>query len=73
LPNYFWQSLVCFFLFLPAAVIALVYSFQVTRRTQAGDRTGAVRASRLARMWCLVALAVFTVAALYSVSTGTVV
>lgn len=60
-PTYFWQSLACLFLFLPTAAVAVGYSFLVTRREQAGDRTGAVKASRLARTWCLASLASFTV------------
>jgi hypothetical protein len=60
-PTYFWQSLLCFFLFLPTAVVALVFSFQVSRRVQTGDHAGAIRASRLARIWCFVSLVVFTV------------
>jgi hypothetical protein len=50
----------CLLLFLPSAVVALAYSTQVTRRIQLGDTNGAVRASRLARTWCLVSLLAFT-------------
>jgi len=60
-PTYFWQSLACLFLFLPTAAVAVGYSFLVSRREQAGDRTGAAKASRLARTWCLASLASFTV------------
>lgn len=60
-PTYFWQSLACLFLFLPTAAVAVGYSFLVSRREQAGDRTGAARASRLARTWCFASLASFTV------------
>jgi hypothetical protein len=55
-PTYLWQSVVCLVLFLPSALVALSYSTQVSRRLQLGDATGAVRASRLARTWCLVSL-----------------
>ena len=60
-PTYFWQSLACLFLFLPTAAVAVGYSFLVSRREQAGDRTGAAKASKLARTWCLASLAAFTV------------
>ena len=73
LPTYFWQSLLCFFLFLPTAVVALIYAFQVGRRVQMGDQAGAVRASRLARTWCLLSLAVFTVATVVWLTTGTII
>jgi Interferon-induced transmembrane protein len=61
-PTYLWQSVVCLLLFLPSAVVALMYSTQVTRLANTGDMTGAVRASRLARTWCIVTLAAFTAA-----------
>lgn len=60
-PTYFWQSLACLFLFLPTAAVAVGYSFLVTRREQAGDRTGAAKASRMARTWCLASLGAFTI------------
>jgi hypothetical protein len=69
--NYFWQSLACLFLFLPSAVVAVAYSAQVNRRVQVGDMTGAVRASRLARTWCLVTVAVFTLLMLWVIAGGT--
>jgi hypothetical protein len=47
-------------LFLPSAIVALAYSTQVSRRQQLGDTPGAVRASRLARIWCMVSLLAFT-------------
>jgi hypothetical protein len=68
--NYFWQSLACLFLFLPSAVVAVVYSAQVNRRVQLGDMTGAIRASRLARTWCLVTVAVFTLLMLWVIAGG---
>lgn len=52
-PPYFWQSLVCLFLFPPTGIAAVVYSVLVTKRTQLGDSAGAARASYLARVWCL--------------------
>jgi hypothetical protein len=68
--NYFWQSLACLLLFLPSAVVAVVYSAQVNRRVQVGDMTGAIRASRLARTWCLVTVAVFTLLMLWVIAGG---
>ncbi len=52
----------CLVLFLPTALAAVVYSILVTKRTQVGDTTGAAKASRLARGWCLVTLVVFSAA-----------
>jgi hypothetical protein len=49
-------------LFLPGGVIAFVYGLLVNRRLSAGDRTGAAKASRLARIWILISLAWFIVA-----------
>jgi Interferon-induced transmembrane protein len=68
--NYLWQSFACLFLFLPSAVIAVLYSAQVNRRVQVGDMTGAIRASRLARTWCLVTVGVFTLAVLWLAAGG---
>jgi hypothetical protein len=68
--NYFWQSLVCLFLFLPSALVAVVYSTQVNRRVHVGDMAGAVRASRLARTWCLITLVVFGALVLWAMAKG---
>jgi len=59
-------------LFAPSAIVAIVYAAQVNRRVHVGDMTGAVRASRLARTWCLVSVAVFTVLILWLVAGGTI-
>ena len=68
--NYFWPSLVCLFLFLPSALVAVVYSTQVNRRVQVGDMAGAVRASRLARTWCLVTVIVFGALVVWMMAGG---
>jgi hypothetical protein len=68
--NYLWQSLACLFLFLPSALIAILYSAQVNRRVQIGDMTGAIRASRLARTWCLVTVGVFALLVLWLMAGG---
>jgi cytochrome c biogenesis protein CcdA len=57
-PTYLWQSIVvtlccC----LPLGVVAIIYSAQVNSKLSAGDMTGAVDASKKARMWCWIALA----------------
>jgi hypothetical protein len=69
-PTYMWQSLVCLLTLLPSAVVALVYSVQVNRRVQLGDSTGAIRASRLARTWCLVTAAAFSALVLWLLAAG---
>ena len=68
--NYLWQSLACLFLFLPSALIAILYSTQVNRRVQIGDMTGAIRASRMARTWCLVTVGVFALLVLWLMAGG---
>lgn len=57
--SYFWLSLACFILFFPMGIVAVVYSIMVTRRAQLGDAQGALKASALARTWCLATLVVF--------------
>lgn len=69
-PTYFWQALVCLFLFLPTGLAAIAYSLLVTRRQQTGDQTGSARASQLARLWCLITVGVFAVAALATAAAG---
>ena len=69
-PSYFWQSVVCLFLFPPMGLVAVVYSILVTRRTQAGNRAAAIRASQLARVWCLATLVVFTAVFVVSALAG---
>jgi hypothetical protein len=70
--NYLWQSLVCLLLFLPSALVAVVYSTQVNRRVELGDMAGAVRASRLARTWCLVTVVVFGALVVWMMAGGRV-
>jgi interferon-induced transmembrane protein len=50
--------LVTLFCFLPTGIAAIVYATQVSSKRDAGDYTGAARASKQARMWTLVSLAV---------------
>lgn len=70
--SYLWQSIACLLLFLPSALVAIAYSTRVNRRVQLGDMTGAVRASRLARTWCLVTVVVFTGLVLWMIAGGSV-
>jgi hypothetical protein len=69
-PTYFWQALVCLFLFLPTGLAAVAYSILVTKRAQGGDNPGAVRASYLARLWCLWSIVAFVVAIVVYAVTG---
>ncbi|MGH9122918.1 MAG: CD225/dispanin family protein [Acidimicrobiales bacterium] len=55
-PSYLWQSVFCLLVFAPAAVVAIYYSVRVSARMAVDDWRGALRASRLARAWCLVSL-----------------
>jgi hypothetical protein len=69
-PTYLWQGIVCFLLFFPLGVVALMYSAQVKRQTQLGDMSGAVRASRLARTWCLLTVLAAAVILVLLVAAG---
>jgi Interferon-induced transmembrane protein len=50
--------LVTLFCFLPTGIAAIVYATQVSSKRDAGDYMGAARASKQARMWTIVSLAV---------------
>jgi Interferon-induced transmembrane protein len=50
--------LVTLFCFLPTGIAAIVYANQVSSKRAAGDIIGAARASKQARMWTIVSLAV---------------
>jgi Interferon-induced transmembrane protein len=50
--------LVTLFCFLPTGIAAIVYATQVSSKRDAGDYIGATRASKQARMWTIVSLAV---------------
>jgi Interferon-induced transmembrane protein len=69
-PTYFWQALVCVFLFPPTGVAAVIYSLLVTKRTQVGDATGASRASYLTRICCLWSLVGMAAALVIFALTG---
>jgi hypothetical protein len=51
-------------------VVAIMHSTRVSRRVQVGDMTGARRASRPARVWCLVSVAgaVFALSVLWALA-----
>ena len=65
--TYFWQALVCLFLFLPSGLVAVYFSIMVSKRGMIGDRAGSLRASRLTRLWCFVTLAAFSVLCMIAV------
>ena len=50
--------LVTLFCFLPTGIAAIVYATQVSSKRDAGDYIGAARASKQARLWTIVSLAV---------------
>jgi hypothetical protein len=50
--------LVTLFCFLPTGIAAIVYATQVSKKRDAGDYIGAAQASKQARMWTIVSLAV---------------
>src|SRR5215475_3776345 len=50
--------LVTLFCFLPTGIAAIVFATQVSSKRDAGDYIGAARASKQARLWTIVSLAV---------------
>jgi len=50
--------LVTLFCFLPTGIAAIVYATQVSSKRDRGDYIGAARASKQARMWTIISLAV---------------
>jgi hypothetical protein len=57
-PNYLWQSIVVTICCCPPLGIpAIIFAAQVNSKLGTGDITGAMDASRKARMWCWIALA----------------
>ncbi|MGH9095676.1 MAG: CD225/dispanin family protein, partial [Acidimicrobiales bacterium] len=69
-PTYLWAAVLCLFLFLPSALVALVFSLRVTRLAQVGDWRSAVRSSRLARTWCLVSVLLGAIVVVLALASG---
>jgi Interferon-induced transmembrane protein len=69
-PSYFWQSIASLILLPPMGLVAVIWSLLVSRRSQAGDRAGATRASLQARIWCMATLVVFAGVAVISAVLG---
>ena len=66
-PNYLWQSIVVTICCCPPVGIpAIVFAAQVNSKLAAGDIAGAMDASRKARMWCWISLAVGLVGGIIS-------
>jgi len=58
-PNYLlWSILTTIFCCLPAGVAAIIFSAQVNSKLNAGDRAGAERASKTAKILVFVAAGV---------------
>lgn len=54
-PNYLvWSILTTLLCCLPAGIVAIVYSSQVSSKLAAGDYRGALDSSNKARTWCIV-------------------
>lgn len=73
-PNYLvWAILVTLFCFLPTGIVAIVFASQVSSKLAAGDVTGAMEASRKAKMWTIISVVVGVVLgiALVAGSVGT--
>ena len=58
-PNYLAQAiLVTIFCCVPFGIPAIVFAAQVNGKLAAGDYTGAVEASKKAKMWCWISFGV---------------
>ena len=58
-PSYMLQAVLCTVLLFPVGgIIAIVYGVRVNRRLAIGDWDGASHASRMARTWCWISVAV---------------
>ena len=58
-PNYLAQAiLVTIFCCVPFGIPAIVFAAQVNNKLEGGDYTGAVEASKKAKMWCWIAFGV---------------
>jgi hypothetical protein len=56
-PTYLLRAIiVTFLLFFPTGIAAIVYAYQARWKTEAGDYRGAVKASKLARLYTIVSL-----------------
>ncbi len=54
-PNYLAQAILCtLFCCLPFGIVSIVYAASVNGKLAAGDISGAMQASRMARTWCWV-------------------
>ncbi len=63
-PTYLPQAIIVTLLFFwPTGICAIYFSSQVTRRLAVGDTPGALRSSRLARMFCLLSVGLGIVSA----------
>ena len=73
IPNYLVHSIfVTFCCCLPVGIVAVVYAAQVNSKLAAGDVTGAMAASRSAKMWALIGLILGIVIFLLNLAFGVV-
>lgn len=57
-PNYLVQSIISIFCCWPLAIPAIIFATQVNSKLQAGDYAGAVDASKKAKMFSTIAIAI---------------
>lgn len=63
-PNYLVMAIISVFCCMPLGVIAIVFAAQVNSKVAAGDIAGAMEASKKAKMFSIIALALGLVAVL---------
>jgi len=57
--NYLWPAIAAtVFCFFPFGILAIVYAVRANRNLASGDYQGALAASKAAKIWCWVSLAV---------------
>ena len=67
LPASIAATLLCY---LPAGIVAIVYSAQARSKSQVGDYAGASHAARNARIWLIVAVVLGIVAIILAFTLG---
>lgn len=69
--NYLvWSILATIFCCIPIGIVAIIFSAQVNSKWSSGDREGAVRASKNAKIWIWIAVAIGIISYIIGVIFG---